>query len=76
MTMEQLLEEARKAPVDGRHVRCMDRWMPMVHALRAKNYTYRSIWQWLKDRREPVHDNDRVFASAASRRYRSYLKTL
>jgi hypothetical protein len=73
MTIDKLVKAARSAPPANRRVRCTDRWMPVVKELRAKNYTYADIWQWLKDRGQDVHANPRVFASAASRRFRNWI---
>ena len=71
--MSHLVEAAKAAPAQtGR--RNTDRWLGVVSILRGKGYTYRAIWQWLREQGEDVHADFSTFAGAVSKRYRRHIQ--
>ena len=68
-----LLEKAQRAKrgIPGRV--STEKWLPAVHVLRSKNWSWSEIYNWLKTEGEAVQECEISFISAMSLRYRNWL---
>jgi|GEM_PF-7058066 len=73
---EQLLEAAKKATLPAQKSISIKKWTAIIVELRSKNWTFKEIYDWLREQGERVHDDARVFQAGASRVYNDYLKKL
>jgi hypothetical protein len=71
---QELLALAERENVSRGKV-SLDKYWPVLVALRSKNWTYDAIYEWLVDKGEKLSSRS-SFKSAASRRFRRHMDKL
>lgn len=73
--IEQLLVESKKLRPGSTNI-SVKKWTPLIVDMRNRNFTWKEIWEFLRDQGETVHANWRTFAAGASRIHSNYLVRL